>query len=226
MLPFRLAAADLVIGAACAGCGHPAITLCTDCAVLLRPTPHTSWPQPTPRILRMAPRVRPISAGRYEGPLRSVLTRFKEEGQFGLLDTLGHFLAAAVCHAAPIGPVVLVPIPSTPLTRMRRGHDAIGDLAQAAAKSLRGIGMDCTVGSVLVHARKVADQSGLSAAERADNMNAALQMRSAAPLRRRQVIIVDDILTTGATVAEATRVLSAGGHRPVAVAVVAATPRH
>lgn len=224
MLPFRVAAADLIIGASCAGCRRPAITLCEECAALLTPQPHVAWPRPAPSVLRKPTVVVPVASGVHEGPLRAALAQFKEEGQFGLLRVLSHFLAASACFAAPADRrLTLVPIPSTRVTRMRRGHDAIGELAQASAKALRSIGMDCTVNSALIHARRVADQSGLSARERSDNMTGALKLRSSAGLDGRRVIVIDDILTTGATVAEATRVLSAAGFRPVAVAVVAAT---
>lgn len=225
MLSFRLAAADLIIGAACAGCGRVAISLCAECAMNLRPDPQVSWPRPAPRILRMTPVV-PMAAGRYEGPLRAVLTRYKEDGQFGLAGLLGHFLATAVCASAPIGPLSLVPIPSAPLTRVRRGRDVIAELADSAAAALRMIGVDCAVAPVLVHGRKVADQAGLTAGQRARNMNGALRLRTSRSLPGRRIVIVDDILTTGATAAEAVRVLGAQGFRPAGVAVVAATPRH
>ncbi|MBC7594130.1 MAG: ComF family protein [Kineosporiaceae bacterium] len=171
--------------------------------------------------------IEPIASGIHEGPLRAVLAQFKEEGQFGLVRVLGHFLASSVCFAAPADrPVVLVPIPSTRVTRMRRGQDTIGDLSRAAAKAVRSIGIDCTVGSPLIHARRVADQSGLSAHDRSLNMSGALRMRSVAGLGGRSIIVVDDILTTGATVAEAVRVLTESGLRPASIAVIAATARH
>lgn len=227
VLPFRVAAADLIIGASCAGCGRPAITLCASCAGMLTPQPRVAWPRPTPQILRQPSLIEPIASGIHEGPLRAVLAQFKEEGQFGLLHILGHFLASSVCFAAPVNrPVVLVPIPSTRVTRMRRGQDTIGDLSRAAAKALQAIGIDCIVGSPLVHARRVADQSGLSAGDRSINMSDALRMRSVAGLEDRSIIVVDDILTTGATVAEAVRVLSEAGFRPASIAVIAATARH
>lgn len=158
--------------------------------------------------------------------MRSTLAQFKEEGRFGLVQLLSHFLAASVCLAATDDrSLVLVPIPSTRLARMRRGHDAIGELARASSKALRAIGVNCVVGNALVHTRRVADQSRLSARERAVNMNDAFRMRSTAHLDGRHIIVVDDILTTGATVAAATKVLSSSGFRPSGIAVIAATAR-
>lgn len=226
MLPFRIAAADLIIGASCGGCGRPAITLCESCSGLLTPRPRIVWPRPVPRALVEPTEVPPVASGVHEGVLRAALAQYKEEGQFGLLKVLGHFLAASVCLAAPgAGPVVLVPIPSTRAARLRRGRDPIADLAHSCSKALRSIGLDCSVGQPLVHSRRVADQSGLSARERSANMNGALRMRSTGRLDGARIVLVDDVLTTGATVAEATRVLSSAGFRPFAVAVIAAAVR-
>ncbi len=227
MLPFRIAAADLIIGAACAGCGRPAITLCDECAPSFIPEPREAWPRPAPAELLGPKPVRPYASAPYEGPVRSALACYKEQGQFGLLRILGHMLAASVCAVAPAdSPLVLVPIPSARLASVRRGYDAIGELARTAGEALRAIGLDCRVAAELRQSRRVADQSGLGARERSANMADALTIRSAAPLRGRDVIVVDDIITTGASIAEAVRVLDVAGCRPFGVAVVAVTERH
>ena len=95
-------------------------------------------------------------------------------------------------------------------------------LARAAAGVLRSHGVDAQAARLLVPARSAADQSGLSTAERAANLHGALR---AAGVVRGPVLVVDDVVTTGATLVEAARALTVGGHQVVGAAVVAATSR-
>jgi predicted amidophosphoribosyltransferase len=95
-------------------------------------------------------------------------------------------------------------------------------LARAAAGALRSQGVPARAARLLVPARALADQSGLSVAERAANLHGAL--RGTGPVTG-PVVVVDDVVTTGATLVEAARALLAAGHPVVGAAVVAATSR-
>jgi predicted amidophosphoribosyltransferase len=77
----------------------------------------------------------------------------------------------------------------------------------------------------LRHARAVADQAGLAVADRRANLAGALAVRRPARLAARAVLVVDDIVTTGATGAEAVRALTEAGAAVTAVVAVAATPK-
>lgn len=226
MRDLLIPAADLLLGAQCAGCGRPALTVCRPCGEAIRPVPTVAWPQPCPTRLRRPTSVTPIAAGSNGEVLRRVLVTWKEAGNTRLTAVLDHLLAASVVeHARPQRPITLVPVPTSRRSRRERGCDLVDELARSAARLLLQVGIDARVSQALAPARETADQVGLSAVERAGNLDGAFRMRTSRLLRGRDVLVVDDILTTGATVSEAVRVLDASGHRPVGIAVVAATPR-
>lgn len=216
--------ADLVLGALCPGCGRPALGLCRPCGVSIRPEPTVSWPQPPPADLCGPRPVPPVSAGVNEGVLRATLIAWKERGQFGLTGPLAHLLASSVAELAIAGPVLLVPVPTSRRSKRARGADLVDELAQAAARLLRRVGLDIRVEQALAYTRATVDQSELGSTARAANLRGAFRVRRGRPRTAGSVVVVDDILTTGSTVGEATRALTTAGRRPVGVAVVAATP--
>ncbi|WP_368857742.1 ComF family protein, partial [Streptomyces sp. JJ36] len=109
-----------------------------------------------------------------------------------------------------------------------RGHDPVRRVARAAAAALRRSGVPARVLPLLRQRRRVADQAGLRAAERRANLAGALE---AAPGLRRltaraALVLVDDLMTTGASLAEAARAVTAGGGgRPPAAVVTVRLPR-
>ncbi|HWC34931.1 MAG TPA: ComF family protein [Mycobacteriales bacterium] len=170
---------------------------------------------------------------RYDGPTRSLLIAFKERGAVGLARPLGDALGrsvGAVLTAAALRPetaVVVVPVPSAPGAVRRRGDDVVQLLARRAALRLRAAGHRVRVVAALLQARKVADSAGLTARARADNLAGALAIRAAAQRRLdgAAIVLVDDLVTTGATLAEATAVLVGGGGHVLGAAAIAATRR-
>lgn len=214
-------AADLLLGARCAGCGRPALGLCRACGAAIRPRPVVvTLGHPIADLV-------PVAGGTNTGILRRVLIGWKEQGMTGLSRVLDHHLAAAVVvHARPGRPVVLVPVPTSRRSRRARGADLVDELARAAARLLRRAGADVVVEQALTHVREPADQAGLGADARAANLAGALRARRTMRSGARDIVVVDDIVTTGATLREAVRALSEAGHRPVGLAAVATTPRH
>lgn len=163
----------------------------------------------------------------------------KERRLLALARPLGELLASAVGAAladrdAGGGPavlVVLVPVPSRPSTVRQRGHEPTTSLVRVAAARLTALGRPARCIRLLRTRPGVADQSGLDAGARQLNLAGAFRVH--APALRRlarlarpvHVVVCDDVLTTGATAAEAQRALRAVGLPPLAAVAVAATRR-
>lgn len=214
---------DLVLPRTCAGCGLADGPLCPACGAALAGAPSPAWPRPAPPGLP-----RPWTVARYEGPARAAIVAYKDRGRWSLADPLGAALARAIGAAAGAGSrVTVVPVPSRPRQARRRGRDHVAALAEAAANALGRAGVAVTVLDVLRHARRVQDQTGLAADERLANLAGAFAVPRAAEraVVGRRLLVVDDVVTTGATLAEAGRALRAAGADVAEAATVAATPR-
>ena len=228
----------LVLPVACGGCGRPRTDLCEECrAALLGATPRRVRPTPEPAGL---PVVR--AAAPYENAVRAVLLAHKERGALGHAAALGSALAGAVRagagHPGGAGPLLLVPIPSARRSTAARGHDPARRISLAAAAELRRTGVPARVLGALRQRRAVADQSGLGAGDRRANLAGALEVAGGAGrlLAGGGVVLVDDLMTTGASLAEAARAVRAGarahagarwkdtGPHALRAAVVSASP--
>ncbi|SEL62531.1 ComF family protein [Streptacidiphilus jiangxiensis] len=219
---------DLLLPTVCVGCGSPNAQLCPPCRALLEDAdPSLARPgHPPPGLPEI------YAALPYGGAVRQALLAHKERGALRLAPPLGRALARAVHAAVPLAsaprrrdtpPLLLVPMPSTASATRARGHDPTVRLARAATAALRARGVPARVVPALRHARAVADQAGLDAAARRRNLAGALRVtRGSAVLRTGHVVVVDDLVTTGASLAEATRALSESGVDVLAAAVVAA----
>jgi predicted amidophosphoribosyltransferase len=225
---------DLVLPASCAGCGADGVTrLCPDCErglAGLRPVPARPTPCPPGLPLCMA-------MGGYRGVLREVLLEYKERGRHQLAGVLGDLLAHAVTGALyALGhgagtPALLVPVPDTAAAARSRYGDHMRRLAERAAARLNRTGWPAGVATALT-ARPRADSVHLSAEDRSSAAVGAFLARDRVLGRMRRAerrgavpVVVDDILTTGATVQAVTVTLGTGGLPVAAAAVLAATER-
>lgn len=229
LLSWTAAAGDLLLGARCAGCGRPWWGACPDCRQrCLGRAPRPTRPDPSP------PGFPPtVTAGPYDEVLRGLITAHKEEQALQLTRLLGRLLAgsvAALSGVAGLGradPLALVPVPSAAAALRRRGFDATAALARAAARSLREPYPQIRVVHALAQRRGRRDQSELSAAERQANLRGGLRLRGAGRALGggAYAIVVDDLVTTGASLTEAAQVLRLGGVAVIGAATVAATER-
>lgn len=218
---------DLVLPVACAACDAPGVVACPPCAATLDRPGRLAWPRPAPDGLPP-----PYAVTAYAGAPRAFLLAYKEHGRIGLRGLLGAALAEAVRNAVVgvdvSGPLWLVPVPSTAAARRQRGDDVVARLAAVAAGLLRTRGAAADVLPALRHGRAVRDSAGLSAVDRAANLSGAfaLTVRGRARAAARPVVLVDDLVTTGATLTDCARALREAGADVVAAATVAATRRH
>lgn len=225
-----LAAADLLLGARCAGCAVPAWGACAACRCHLSDQlPRLTTPTPAPAGFPLT-----ATAGPYDEVHRGLLSAHKEDQALMLTALLGDRLAAAVAtvlaeaRVSTDDPVVLVPVPSAPAAVRRRGFDATAGLARRAARRLARSRPVATA-RLLEQRRGLADQSALDARERAANLDRGLVLRRRAALGMRSggspLVVVDDLVTTGASLTESARCLTAAGYDVLGAATVSATVR-
>jgi len=203
---------DLILPLECGGCGAPSTRWCAVCAAALA----VRSDEPHVVSTRIDPGVPVFALGRYAGARRNAVVALKEHGRRDLVAPLSAALAMGIHRLLSWGvvaaPLSVVPAPTRRSAARRRGGDPVTRIATAAA------GPAVTVAPVLRTAGLVRDSVGLSSAARQRNIAGRVRL-SAVPSG--EVLVVDDIVTTGATAAEAVRVLVAGGARVTAVLTLA-----
>ena len=218
---------DLFLGSSCLGCGRPGRLVCASCRSALPDTARVLAPDPCPPGLAAS-----WSCLDYDGLAKAMIVGHKEHRMLGLTALLGRLLAVAALGAGGGAErLLLVPAPSRPATVRARGHEPLWAITRAAARQLGAAGVDAIALRLLAIRGRPADQAGLTAIERAANLSGSLWCPSnlmaavQTGFRDATVVLCDDVLTTGATAAEAQRALAAVGVRVTGIATIAATRR-
>ena len=206
---------DLILPLECGGCGAPSTRWCDACA------PELSVAADQPHVVnpRIDPQVPVFALGRYAGARRQAILALKEHGRGDLVAPLARALAIGMHRLLTWGiletPLTVVPAPTRRSAARRRGGDPVTRLARAAVAGHPGI----TVAAALRMKALARDSVGLGmGGPRAQHRGPGVAARSAAAT---EVVIVDDIVTTGATVRESVRILRAAGVRVAAVLAIA-----
>jgi ComF family protein len=165
-----------------------------------------------------------IAAVDYAWPWDTLLQRFKFHAAFDLAAALSALLVDALRRApAPTTPHWVLPVPLSEARLRERGFNQAWEIARRVARTLR-----CRADArLLLRPRDTLHQVALPHGRRQANVRGAfaVEPQRRAELAGRDIALVDDVMTTGATVAEAAGVLKRAGARSVQVWVVARTPR-
>lgn len=207
---------NLITPAVCAGCGRRAGLLCGDCRAAL---PWVTPPvcarccrplaQPAATCAdcdQLAPALQVVAAACwFEGPLRELIHAYKYGRQFALADVLAEIMQQAYPTDWPAADLLL-PVPLHAAREQERGFNQARLLAERLGAQHNSV-VDV---NALYRQRATRQQVGLSAGQRRQNVHAAFV---ADPLRvaGRQIVLIDDVCTTGATLSAAAETLRRAG---------------
>ena len=233
--------ARLVVPVQCPGCARPDVRCCPACASVLGAAPRRVE-RDVPRLDRLdgVPALPVWALTAYAGPVRGLVVAWKDRARTDLDVLLGGELRRAARTIAPTlgavpGPsgLLVVPAPSSAASRRARGREPVRVLASAVARGLSDGGVPAVVVPALARRGRARDQVGLGSRARGRNLATGVVVRArrlghvrpgGLPSGRPTCLLVDDVVTTGATLAAAQRALESAGVQVLAAVVIAATP--
>ena len=213
---------DVLLPRGCAGCDMPDAVLCDDCRASGGGFMSFAMPGTVSG--------RAIACGAYRGPLRRAILRWKDHGDEECDGPFADMMADALLSSGllasdPMPVTTLVPAPSSPRSMRERGRWHMRNVTNSLARSLRRRGMDVDTAALL----RTMKTSGKSvqmhgAAQRSRRLQGHIVI-AARPPYPRNVILVDDIVTTGTTARQCVQALNAAGIHVTTVICLARTLR-
>jgi ComF family protein len=169
---------------------------------------------------------RAVAYGSYDSELRDLIHLLKFQQVRPAAAVLGRMLAETIANLEPkmpVGKIALVPVPLHKRKRAQRGFNQAETIARGALKQLsRPKRFDLCTG-VLVRRRETSSQIGLTSHQRRENLRGAFAVSDPARVLNSDILLIDDVYTTGTTAFECARVLLRAGAARVWVATVART---
>ena len=203
---------ELLLPRRCAGCGAAGVTLCEPC--------RHEWRRPPFRVdPRVDPRVPVFALGPWGGVHRTTVIGIKERGRRDVIPEIGAVLGAAIGYLMARGDLPATPRPvlSPAPTRRRSARLRGGDTVAAICRTS---GFD--VVPLVRLAPSVRDSAGLDAASRRANLLGAVRLVRRVDGWSERVVVVDDVVTTGATAAATVECLSVAGIQVTGVVALTA----
>ncbi len=202
ILSFGRAFLSLIYPLSCCTCGKKMIEnkgLCDDC------------------FSKIERNKRGTAACRYEGILKKAIHQFKYKGVLPLVDRFSQLMCRFIDDNIEMSRIdTIVPVPLNRSRLRERGFNQSRLLSLALSKKY-GV----PVSSCLVKRKATRPQSGLRRAERQNNLKRAFAVKHPKRIKEKNILIIDDVYTTGATVSEASKTLKRAGAKSVMVAALA-----
>lgn len=168
---------------------------------------------------------RAVAYGAYEGELRELIHLLKYEGIRPAAKLLGELMRQCVANSGiATNRCLVIPVPLSASRRRVRGFNQAEEIARAFCREHGASGIQLDT-SLLVRRRETVSQTGLTREQRRANLRGAFAVTHRDNLQGRVILLVDDVMTTGATAGECARVLVRAGVEEVFVATVARATR-
>ncbi|MBX3088477.1 MAG: ComF family protein [Cryobacterium sp.] len=207
-------AGAILLPSSCAGCGLENRLLCAECLESVR----AEWDLPERRL----PTGHPVSSAlEYGGRVSAVLVAFKQQGtrklalafRSALECSISRAIQSAQSRGFRVDEIELAPVPSTLASDRKRGFNPTQSLLRASRLRYEKV----------LFSSKRASQKQLGIEDRFTNLRNS--MRASGDLSERVFLLIDDIVTTGASLSEAVRAIESAGGRVAGCATLASTPR-